>query len=81
MVRGRTQTILVVEIRNSDIGWAEPRDLDIDAISTDPSAPNSINLNAGVVVLLGDGSVHTLRNITVEELKELLMCQGAARMP
>jgi hypothetical protein len=81
MKRGMGNTIMVVEIRNSDIAWAEPRDLDIDTLSTDPNAPNSINLNAGVVVVLGDGSVHTLKNITLEEFKALLLRGGTATMP
>lgn len=81
MVRGTTQTIVVVEIRNSDIAWAEPRDLDIDSLTTDPSAPNSIHLKAGVVVLFGDGSVKTLRNITLEELQALLQRRETARVP
>ncbi len=81
MRRGSDNTIVVVEIRNSDIQWAEPRDLDLDSISTDPRAPNSISLGAGVLVLSGDGAVHTLRNVTLEELKALLMCEGTATMP
>ncbi len=79
MVRGLGNTILVVEIRNSDIAWAEPRDLDIDSLTTDPSAPNSIHLDAGVTVLAGDGSVHTVR-LTLEELTALLLRQGSATM-
>jgi type II secretory pathway pseudopilin PulG len=82
MTRGASNTILIVEIRNSDIAWAEPRDLDIDSLTTDPRAPNSINLNAGAVVLLGDGSVRRLpRTVSLEEFKALLMSQGTATMP
>jgi type II secretory pathway pseudopilin PulG len=81
MKRGMGNTILVVEIHNSDIAWAEPRDLDLDSLTTDPSAANSVNLNAGVVVLAGDGSVRTLRSISLEELKALLLSEGSATMP
>ena len=81
MKRGGSNTILVVEIHNSDIPWAEPRDLDLDSLTTDRGAANSINLDAGVVVLAGDGSVRTLRGISLEELKALLLCEGAATMP
>ena len=73
MARGTANTVMIVEIRNSDIAWAEPRDLDINAISTDPGAPNSINLAAGALVLFGDGSTRVLpRETTLEELKQLL---------
>jgi hypothetical protein len=73
MMEGTANTVLVLEIRNSDIQWAEPRDLDIDSISTDPSAPNSVNLAAGALVCFGDGSARMLpRGTTLETLKELL---------
>ena len=74
--RGTSQTIIVLEIRNSDIAWAEPRDLDVDSLTTDPSAPNCVNINAGVVALTADGAVHNLRGMTLEKLKALLMCEG-----
>ena len=78
--RGLANTVLVVEIRNSDIAWAEPRDLDLDTITTDPNAPNSINLGAGVVVLVADGTMHTLRGLSLEEFKALLLREGTATL-
>jgi hypothetical protein len=80
MTRGASQTILVLEIRNSDIAWAEPRDVDIDSLTTDPSAPNCVNMNAGVLALSGDGAVRTLRGMTLEKLKALVMCEGTESM-
>ena len=41
---GAGQTILAVEIGNSDIGWMEPRDLDVEELieRLDPKAKNSL---------------------------------------
>ena len=80
MTRGASQTILVLEIRNSDIAWAEPRDLDINSLTIDPSAPNCVDMNAGVVALSGDGAVRNLRGMTLEKLKSLVMCEGSETM-
>jgi len=74
---GTSKTILVIEIRNSDIEWSEPRDIDFNSLSTDPKAPNSINLAGGIVVLMGDGSVRRLRADTPpEQLQALLTADG-----
>jgi prepilin-type processing-associated H-X9-DG protein len=70
---GTTNTIAVVEIRNSNIEWSEPRDIDIDSLSTDPTAANSIDLAGGAVVLFADGSVRRLAPGTpLDTLKALL---------
>ncbi len=58
---GTSNTILVIEIANSDIHWAEPRDISIDQLQrvsdgADPSAANVVPLQA--IVGLADGSVH-----------------------
>jgi hypothetical protein len=69
--------VFVLEIRNSDIPWAEPRDLDLASLSLDPSAPNSINVAAGALVLLGSGDVVVLpRDTTVEALTDLVDRRG-----
>jgi hypothetical protein len=74
---GTTNTIAVVEIRNSNIEWAEPRDIDIDSLSTDPTAPNSIDLSGGAVVLFADASVRMLPpGMTLETLKPMLTRRG-----
>jgi type II secretory pathway pseudopilin PulG len=74
---GTTNTIVVVEIKNSDIQWSEPRDVDLESLSTDPSAPNSIDLAGGALVLFCDGSTRLLpRGTTLETLKALLTPGG-----
>jgi type II secretory pathway pseudopilin PulG len=50
---GVSNTMLVVEVKNSGVNWAEPRDLDINQ----PMALPPGNHPGGNIVLLGDGSV------------------------
>ncbi len=77
VMRGTRNTVFVLEIRNSDIPWAEPRDLDLASLSLDPAAPNSLNVVAGAVVLFGSGDVVVLpRGTTVEELTDLVDRRG-----
>ena len=74
---GTANTILVIEIRNSDIEWSEPRDIDFNSLSTDPQAPNSINVAGGILVLMGDGTVRRLDPQTsLETLRALLTANG-----
>jgi prepilin-type processing-associated H-X9-DG protein len=63
-----SNTIIVAEIANSDIFWAEPRDLEFDTMSfriNDP-AGNCIGSHhpGGAHVLMADGSVRFLSNDT-----------------
>lgn len=78
---GTSETIMVVEIKDSNIHWMEPRDLTID------QAMRGINLPAGMCIsskhpgganaLLVDGSVDWLPTISPkEELRNLLTHQG-----
>jgi prepilin-type processing-associated H-X9-DG protein len=53
---GTSNTIMVVETRNSGIRWAEPRDLDI----SQPMALPAGNHPGGNIALFGDGSVRFL---------------------
>ena len=75
---GTSNTILVIEIRNSDIEWSEPRDIDFSSLSTDPQAPNSINTTAGILALFADGEVRRLDPQTsMELLRALLTANGS----
>lgn len=70
-------TVLVIEIRNSDIEWSEPRDIDLKSLSTDPQATNSINIAQGILVLMGDGSARRLdAQTSLETLQALLTADG-----
>jgi hypothetical protein len=80
--RGRTRladidpdTVLVIEVVDSGIFWAEPGDLPIDDV------PNSIvnGLDGdGVRVLFADGEVWLLRNdVPLEDLKKFFTIEGA----
>jgi hypothetical protein len=77
---GTVNTIMVVEIANSDIQWAEPRDLTIDQLQletqgADPTAPNVIPRRASIV--RADGSVFVLDpDTTVEELRAMTTAAG-----
>lgn len=78
---GTANTILVIEIRNSDIEWSEPRDIDFSQLSTDPSAPNSINQVGSILVLMGDGSARRLDSQTpLETIQAMLTADGSERV-
>jgi len=58
---GPANTILLVEVADSDVAWAEPRDLDIFAMVRGTGLlPSSRHDRHGFHVLFADGSVHYL---------------------
>ncbi len=60
---GTDRTILIAEVANVDIPWAEPRDLDAGSMSwiiNDPSRPSVSSLHRKPHVLLADGIVRRL---------------------
>ena len=69
---GTSNTIMVVEVANSGINWAEPRDLDAEQISyriNDQTAAGiSSDHPGGACVVMCDGSVHFLDNSTDPEV-------------
>ena len=82
---GMSNTILLIEIVNSDIEWSEPRDLDINNLSrvdegADPSAVNVIPRRA--VVGFCDGSVRNLpAEVSGEVLRKYLLRDDGEALP
>ena len=77
---GMSNTLLVVEVADSDIHWAEPRDLNIDAmnltINADPHGFSSHH-KGGAQALFADGSARMLSNeLPKETVRALLTING-----
>ena len=79
---GTTNTIMVVEVRNSGIHWAEPRDITLDdllATGINGHADSGCGSQhpGGMNVLFCDGSVHFIaEQISLETLRSLLTAGG-----
>ena len=81
---GTSNTIMVVEVFNSDIEWSEPRDLNIDDIRRvqDGADPDAINvIPEGGAVLFGDGSVRLLKESVTREMFQQYLTRDAGDMP
>ncbi len=81
---GLSNSIMIVEIRNSDIHWMEPRDLDIGtlkfAINSDGKNSISSRHVNGAFVLYGDGAVWFLNEQETEaRLREMILIADEAR--
>jgi hypothetical protein len=63
---GVSNTIMMVEVKQSGISWAEPRDLDISKLSRLPPG----NRRSGNLVLFADGSTQSLpRTTSFQEIR------------
>ena len=82
---GTSNTILVVEILNSDIRWADPRDLHFDNFQrvsegADRNAPNVLAGDA--LAVFADGSIHELpRDMSRETLNLLIQRNDGQVLP
>jgi prepilin-type processing-associated H-X9-DG protein len=78
-------TILLVEMKYSEIGWAEPRDLDLDQLPPGVTKQNLLhslsNHAGGVNVLFADGSVRFIReDIPWEDFEAMLTIDGGEKV-
>lgn len=85
MKDGTSNTIMVAEIKNSGIHWAEPRDLNCEEMSfrvNDPNGKGISSYHRGVAnVGLADGSVRSIAdNIDPKFLKALTTINGGEDM-
>lgn len=83
---GPEVTILVVEMANSGIHWAEPHDLKFNEMSfqiNDPAGMSIRSNHPGVAnVVLADGSVQSIsENIDPKALKALITIAGGEEFP
>jgi hypothetical protein len=73
---GLMNTILFVEIKNSGIHWAEPRDLDFAGMSFRINDPKQKGISSyhpnGAFAVFADGSVHFFRNDTDPKIVKAL---------
>jgi prepilin-type processing-associated H-X9-DG protein len=90
---GTSETIMVVEIANSNIHWMEPQDLTIDQAMRGINSPAGMCISAwhpvdswrnrpeSANVAFADGSIVNLENdLPLDELRKLLTCQGGEKV-
>ena len=73
---GSSNTLMFVEIRNSGIQWAEPRDLDFADMSFRINDPNGKGISSdhpgGAFVVFADGSVRFIQDDVAPEIVKAL---------
>jgi hypothetical protein len=78
---GPAHTVMIVEIADSDIHWAEPRDLEFDKMSfkiNDASRPSiSSHHIGGAMVMTADGAVTFLDEATAAEAVTAMLTAAA----
>jgi hypothetical protein len=80
------QTIMLVEVANSDVGWAEPKDLSFDqidfAINSEKRKGIGSAHSSGALVAFCDGRVEFIENSTrPERVKAMLTIDGGEKIP
>jgi hypothetical protein len=76
---GTSNTILVVEVKDSTTNWMEPRDLDLESMTLAINAgPNEIGSHhpGGAQVALGDGSVRFIPETIESRILRLLITRN-----
>ena len=71
---GMSNTIMLVEMKNSDINWAEPRDIDF----SQPGVKLDGNHPGIVLVLFADGSVRSIsKNVSPQQIRDMATRAGS----
>jgi hypothetical protein len=83
---GASNTIMLVEVTDSGVRWAEPRDLSFDDIHFRANAADRMGIathdSPGVFVAFCDARTEYLPNITpLEQLKAMLTIDGGEKIP
>jgi hypothetical protein len=83
---GFSNTIMLVEVADSGVGWAEPKDLDFDKIDFKINGKKRPGISSqhsdGAFIALGDGSVRFIVDATKPELiKAMLTIDGGEKIP
>jgi hypothetical protein len=83
---GAARTLLVVETTGKAINWLEPRDLSQSSLSLAINGANNAGLGSnhkmsGAHVLLADGTVTFLSDLTSPETLEAMLTIDAADAP
>jgi hypothetical protein len=79
------KTIMLVEVADSDVGWAEPRDLRFDqidvAINSEKRKGIGSSHHSGALVAFCDGQVEFIENtISPERVKAMLTIDGGEKI-
>jgi len=81
---GTSNTLMIVEVVDSGIGWSEPRDLSLDQLPLQINAPGAISSRhpGGVNVGFCDGSVQFLsEELAPDQLRALITKGGGEQRP
>lgn len=81
---GTSNTIMIVEVVDSGIGWSEPRDLSLDELPMEINTPGGISSRhpGGANVGIADGSVRFLsEDMAADQLRALITKSGGERLP
>lgn len=84
IIDGTSNTIMIVEIVDSGIGWSEPRDLSLDELELQTNAPGGISSRhaGGVNVGLCDGSVRFVpESVSAADLRASITKGGGESPP
>jgi hypothetical protein len=70
---GLSNTIVVVEVQNSGVSWAEPKDLDINQAMALPAG----NHSGGNLAAIGDGSVRFIsKSVSPQTIRDMATKAG-----
>jgi len=82
---GLSNTIMIVEVADSGVNWAEPKDLEFDKIDFKVNGPKKPGIGShhanGCNIVICDGSVRYVTNSTApEKVKVMLTIDGGEQV-